>query len=461
MGKKKEPPKPTGGLEQSGIEKRLCNCICLCQLMSIISGVALLYLSVIVVSPAKQTLDAQFVEPSVVCTTLRVEDGDCELPSCGEWCMSKGGTNCPIVYAKVRHKGTTVRFSQCSGMQSRFCSAQKFNETQSFVCSEKDKKDDKRGQCDRLNRIMDCRPTRMEKKLEGLRTNMTSLCRNITAIKECVGKNSSSSAVTPQGIMACSQYTCNDLKGIYECINGNCKKYEDPVCTDRCTSLKMGNVGIVTPNLFRWGTCEQAEVNGTVVWNDEDKPLSLYCSRMEENESGTELTGEDCLNGTLDNPDHFSDITNYTEILALLDENAEPLDVTHTALPSERSVLISNGTKVMINIQGCVNTLQKECTAWLDEKSRDGNDGMHPAVYPCYVTPESTSYVVTNYNRSKTVFQMVLATVVPSALLILSCCCLVLCGKTVGVNEFGLFFCKPCHKQEGDGGKQPAKQSAP
>ena len=69
--------------------------------------------------------------------------------------------------------------------------------------------------------------------------------------------------------------------------------------------------------------------------------------------------------------------------------------------------------------------------------------------------------MVTDYDRSQTVFQLVLATVIPSGLLILSCCCLVLCGKTVGVNEFGLFFCKPCHKQESDGGKQPTRPRAP
>jgi len=449
MGKKKEPPPPTGGLDTNFMEKRLCNFICLFQLVAIISGVALLYLSVIVVSPSKMTLDAEFNPETVVCTTLENEDSnDCDVLSCGEWCMSKA-SSCPIIWAKVREAGSTVRLKDCE-MREEFCSAQEFNQTQQFTCSAGDETG---GQCDNLERFMDCRLVANE--AEDIKDNTTSRCRNITNIRECT----SESGQPATAIKSCSRYTCNNLDGIYECSAGNCKKLINPRCVDRCSQLEMGNIAVVEPDVFHWGRCRAVEVNGTQIWSDAQQPLAMYCTSM-TNVSGGEYEGIDCLNGTLVNRGTFSGITNYKQILTVLHDNTTPLSADNTHLASEMARQIFNRSKVMINIEGCVNTLQQECTGWLAEKGRDGSEGRHPAVYPCFTTPHSKKYVVTNYNRDNTIFALVLASAVPAALMIFSCCCLCLCGKTVGVNQYGLFFCKACHKEEGDGGKQTEKQRA-
>ncbi|XP_037078752.1 uncharacterized protein LOC119099785 isoform X2 [Pollicipes pollicipes] len=448
MGKKKhEPPPPTGGLDQNGLEKRLCNCICLCQLVSILSGVALLYLSVIVVSPSKQTLDAEFESTPVVCTTLENmrNSTNCSVLSCGEWCISKGGSTCAIIHAKVRREGSAVSFRDCDPVRATFCSAQEYNQTQQFICSEGE---DKTGQCDALDRFMDCKP--IKNKADDIKTEMTSLCRNITAIRDCRGTKPD--GTQEKEIHVCTRYTCNALNGIYECSTGNCKKLENPTCVDRCSNLDMGNMAVVTPDLFHWGRCRSAFSNGTRIWTDQQKPLSMYCTRI-RNVSATEMEAEDCLNGTLMDAPSFRQITNYKQMLGVLERNEEPLFEDQSFLPSEKTVEIFNRTKVMINVLGCVNTLRKECTTWLAHKGRDGSEGMHPAVYPCFITPHATNYVITDYDRQATVSQLVMASAVPSCLLLFSCFCLCLCGKTVGVNEFGLFFCKPCHKQDGDGEK--------
>ena len=124
---------------------------------------------------------------------------------------------------------------------------------------------------------------------------------------------------------------------------------------------------------------------------------------------------------------------------------ATPCDNTDQLLPPEQ--VIFNSTQVRINIEGCVHTLRGECAEWLAERTGNGSDGRHPAVYPCHVTPQSDQYVITNYDRQQAIQQMVLAATLPCGFLALSCLSLCLCGKLVSVSKYGVFYCRDCHSE--------------
>lgn len=445
---KSEEDAGSATFKQNSFEKRICNCICGLQLVSILSGVSLLYLSVIVVMPSKRTLDAQFNETEFVCTTLSNKSTKaCDWLSCGEWCLSKGGS-CLQIHAKVRWHGSDVELEGCEEINARFCSAQTSEQAQQFTCSHGD---EYVGECNSLDGFMSC--IQVENTAEDIKSANTSRCRNITAISDCSGTRSSSISASGNSALhrqkspvACSRFTCNDLEGTYDCKLGNCRKLENPQCQERCSGLEMKNVAVVVPDHFHWARCQRAIVNGTQIWSSDDDPLLMYCTYL-TNVSDSYMRALDCFNGTQVAHAEFERVTSYRQVLQLLSAaNRRPLSPDGAFLDDELNIQVYNNTRVMINIDGCVNTLSKECTRWLNEKGRDGSDGMHPSIYSCLLTPTDSSYVITDYNGVSTRNQLLLAVIVPLVLLISSCSLLCLCARLVGVTQYGEFFCKCCHK---------------
>ncbi|XP_037082424.1 uncharacterized protein LOC119103081 [Pollicipes pollicipes] len=399
----------TCAVHQTPLERRLCNAICLCQLVSILSGVALIYLCFIVIKPSQETLAAEFESTPAVCTTLESGMNEpCPRPSCAEWCLSNGGSSCSVVNASVRRPGATVALRGCQ-LSAAFCSEQPEEAQQAFICSE----GEQHGQCSHLERFFNCSPIVVTRRVGfGVRAKNTSVCRNITARYECRGEGPSV-ALPLKHLPRCDIYFCNSLDGVYECRHGVCRQLARPRCRERCSDLR---------------------------------PLALFCTRLRSVADG-ELLGEDCLNGTLVQAAEFARLRSYRDVRETLRRHASPVD----RVPTASDVNVFNRSQVMINIQGCVNTLRQECDRWLEVRGPDGRDGRHPAVYPCHVTPHADDYVVTDYDKRQTVHQMVLAATLPSCLLVFSCLCLILCGKMVAVNEFGVFFCRHCHREDGTG----------
>ena len=258
----------------------------------------------------------------------------------------------------------------------------------------------------------------------------------MTALSQC----SSTAPWQPPGTLTrCNRYVCNDLRGVFECVEGVCRQLRAPRCHARCADLVMGNIAVATADRYHWGRCEAAEMDGAPLWSAaEQPPFAVFCSRLQAGAAG-ELVGDDCVNGTLVPAAEFAAMETYRAMRASLRRHARPL------MPAEQ--FLFNRTQVMVNIEGCVNTLRGECAGWLAERVVDGSDGRHPAVYPCHVTPHSSDYVITNYDQRETIRQMALAATLPCAFLALSCLSLFLCGKLVTVSEYGLFYCRDCRTQ--------------
>ena len=86
-------------------EKAVCGTLCLCLAVSVLSAVALIYLTVIIYLPAQRELRSGIGEKSVMCTTIehkKISDDiiACKWSSCSEWCLSKGGGACDHIYVR-------------------------------------------------------------------------------------------------------------------------------------------------------------------------------------------------------------------------------------------------------------------------------------------------------------------------------------------------------------------------
>ena len=91
-------------------ERAVCGTLCLCLAVSVMSSVALVYLTVIIYLPAQRELRSGIGETSVMCTTIehkKISDdiNACKWSSCSEWCLSKGGAACTHVYVRFVFKG--------------------------------------------------------------------------------------------------------------------------------------------------------------------------------------------------------------------------------------------------------------------------------------------------------------------------------------------------------------------
>ena len=74
----------------SGRERAICSTVCLCLGLSVMSAVALIYLTVIIYVPTQKELASGIGETSVMCTTIEKRPihgnvEECRWSSCAEW----------------------------------------------------------------------------------------------------------------------------------------------------------------------------------------------------------------------------------------------------------------------------------------------------------------------------------------------------------------------------------------
>ena len=94
-------------------QKAVCGTLCLCLATSVLSAVALIYLTVIIYLPAQRELRSGIGETSVMCTTIehKIISDDiiaCKWSSCSEWCLSKGGGACQHLYVRKVFQGERI-----------------------------------------------------------------------------------------------------------------------------------------------------------------------------------------------------------------------------------------------------------------------------------------------------------------------------------------------------------------
>ena len=118
-------------------------------------------------------------------------------------------------------------------------------------------------------------------------------------------------------------------------------------------------------------------------------------------------------------------------------------------------------TKILKNQEGCVNTLSMECmdfyhrsdwehsysnhvTHWHCRYGRDGANYTSRAIFDCYYNENDNSSVVIDYQPKRTLFFLLLWSVMPGAIMFLSCVYMCVCSKFMFIGDDGhmrIFCC--------------------
>ncbi|KAK4309329.1 hypothetical protein Pmani_019054 [Petrolisthes manimaculis] len=407
-------------------------------MIAILSGVSLLYLTVIVIIPSKNLLSLGFHVTPFMCTTVHARDvaalpnkGDCLWSTCGEWCLSKGSGSCMQIHVMVRYNGSKINFRNCVDILDENCSALDVNMTHPHGC--------KLGQCKDITGLFNC--TREE----------PNNCRNITPAFNCYSRNISRIAIE------CTEEKCEErLNGVYSCKDGSCQKLNDipnytKNCERKCLKLEMRerNVVIFSRERLVATSCRSIDtpdetsaniesVSNKQEWKDKKEAFMLFCSevKMAKGSETYDIFTTDCFNATLKNTTEVQHLTNYMDILHL-HQNLSASNTTDWIIGPEESLRKRNNTQLRINPDGCVNSLRKECTAFFETHAHDGTDGMTPDRFKCYDTDQDVEYVIGKYDPISTSAMLLVACILPGTLFVIACTCLFFCSKSVGVDDEG------------------------
>ncbi|XP_063610089.1 uncharacterized protein LOC134783995 [Penaeus indicus] len=376
-------------------EKKICFSICICQMTAILSGVALLYLAVIVVIPSKDELAFNFHTTPIMCTTITAKDISasgkklqCHWSTCSEWCLSKGSGTCMQIHVMVRNNGSRVNFRDCVDISDENCSALDVNATFVKWC--------KKGECHDLTGMFNCTK------------DADNGCRDITPAFVCTNRRKSVKSIE------CNEEQCSErLDGVFTCKDGKCHQLKDIVkywrdCERKCTKLEMRerNVIIFSRERLVATACSSmdspdnntiAEVSESQDWRDKKTAVFLFCTYIEKvnGKKTYDLLTSDCFNATMATAEEFQHMRSYMDLLALhqtLGNRSE------WVIEPESTLRIMNNTQLRINSQGCVNTLKKECTAFFETHAHDGFDGITPDRYPCYYTDLNAEFVIGKFD---------------------------------------------------------------
>jgi hypothetical protein len=401
-------------------DNRICATICICQMVLILSTVSIVYLTVAIYVPSAKAIQSGISEVPCMCTTTKAINRDsCSWGSCGEWCLSKTSGACIQIHVHLRNNGSSLIFQNCTTSANK-------------TCYGIDQENAKKARC-----IADeC------KNLTGTFNCTAGMCINITDAFECIFHNTDPP-------LKCSgrrgKITCSEIEGLFSCNRGTCEKIRTPYnCDRRCVDIPTRNKNVILLNGDKvfLSQCSTAinDSSQMEVWNEmEDNVLMASCFLIQNTTRGIEAS--DCVNGAVLDKIELTDLTNFTYLSFLHVTHAHP---NKGISPLETDLTISNDSKLMINLEGCVNTLQDECKDFLKNYGKDGSDHNARARFPCFYSEKNPEIVVARFDLETTYQQFMIATLLPIVLMIVSCITLTFCQRTVHVGDDAKMRFKAC-----------------
>merc|ERR1719347_955034 len=259
----------------------------------------------------------------------------------------------------------------------------------------------------------------------------------------------------------------------YQCRNGNCSEIYDMKCTRTCDEKEFNfnavNVALLQGERVVMATCRKQLLNGTELlpenalgkknWNK----LVASCSNITINEEMDSIMATDCLNGTW-----FDDLgkINYNTLTKTYEKYREDTSrwvkrnkEDRNLIPWEEDVIIYDDVKILKNQEGCVNTLSMECMDFYYRYGRDGSNYTARAVFDCYYNPkdllddegkpskymkDKDVFVVLDYQPDRTLFYLMLWSIMPGCIMLVSCVYMCVCSKFMFIGDDGhmrIFCC--------------------
>ncbi|CAG7821780.1 unnamed protein product, partial [Allacma fusca] len=253
-----------------------------------------------------------------------------------------------------------------------------------------------------------------------------------------------------------------------QCREGHCSRVRPPFkCEKKCTGIKTGgkNVIIREGDIIFSSSCKRAvdmETN-TEIWpkdlkstNEPAEPpvLLMFCTNVWDKQlNKTIIRLSDCFNGTLLEPETFGVTTDITTLISThisaTQQDKRLMDPTGQFAPLEHLLMIYNNTPLMINFEGCVNTLiLNECEKFHAMYGGDGADLRSQSRFKCFHRPNYTetadNFVVLRFNRMRTLMELMIGSLVPITLAIVSCFVLILCTRIIHVGDDSHFYFQCC-----------------
>ncbi|GLH14647.1 Uncharacterized protein GBIM_18994 [Gryllus bimaculatus] len=162
------------------------------------------------------------------------------------------------------------------------------------------------------------------------------------------------------------------------------------------------------------------------------------------------IRGVDCLNGSLvprgPGARQLPDAFNFTTFRAVYGWAREhrPADPHLRYAPPQPALTLYANSRLQINLEACVNTLQDECKRFLVTHGKDGRNDTAPSQFPCFFDKSNGFFVVARFDLEKTLRELVVAVAVPAALFVVSWVSLCVITRSVKVGDDARMRCQYC-----------------
>lgn len=420
----------------------------------VFSCVAIVYLSVAVYMPALRALKSEIYDP-VMCTTLRVDESG-NSSSCSEWCLSKGsGTSKNRqIYVHLRQNGSRLIFNDCDTVSHSVaeCRPIDFNNLKGYNCrtskmTKYDKANDKHtlietNACENLSGLFHC-------------FSHNGVCYDVSEVLDCYSHNDNYTRLTC-GMSKTKRaefvkLDCSEVHGVFQCEKGNCTRVDFANCGHDCGKIKMQgqNVVIMSDDQVVTVKCSSVKRMTThkelEVWNSDEIDrdffmVSCMSIRKIDPESGLntrKLTLEaiDCVDGaSFMKVDKFNE-TEFNIIYMNLSQIYSNLTKNNSIVPEVKDLTIHPEAKLMINLEGCVNTLQDECTEFYRHHSSNGSSHNAVSRFNCFYSETDNSTALLRFDMEIEKRNFIFAFFIPSIALIVSCFTLVCAQRMIRVGD--------------------------
>ncbi|XP_075227602.1 tipE homolog 4 phospholipid transfer protein [Lycorma delicatula] len=394
-------------------DRRICGSICLCQLTLVLSCVSMVYLAVAVYMPSHEAFHAGIDPTPVMCQAIKTTMvNNCDWASCGEWCLTKTSGFCPQIHVTARRNGTDIVLDNCTRLSTVSCPQVNTAALKRYNCNNDT-------ECSTLTGVFNC---------------SLGHCANMSELFLCHHK--------ADGIVVDSDKDNLKLNGFFECYKSKCTKIKRQFTCDRyCNKITTSgrNVFIQYEDDVYTGHCRSARTSddGVELWSDRDNNSILLASCLDVKKLGPEsLKATDCLNGTvLEETNMPQPFVNFTIFWKIVADSKQPVDPDQRYMPMQQLLTIYNSSRLLINLEGCVNTLKGECKQFLHTHGRDGRNDTAQSRFPCFINKNDSFRVVARFDLDKTRRDLLVAVVVPLSLFCISLTSLVIIAHSVQVGD--------------------------
>jgi len=245
----------------------------------------------------------------------------------------------------------------------------------------------------------------------------------------------------------------------YQCQDGNCTEIYDMKCNRTCDDVKFNlqkvNVALLQGERVVMASCKRSLLNGTellprnAVGNNNWNKLVAACSNITINQETNSIMATDCINGTWFENLNTVDYNTLTKTYEAYRSNTNrwvkrASDDGGNLVPYQEDLVIFNDTRILKNQEGCVNTLSMECMDFYHRYGRDGSNYTARAVFDCYYNPDDDRNVVIDYQPERTLFYLMFWSLIPGAIMFISCVYMCVCSKFMFIGDDGhmrIFCC--------------------